>query len=103
MDCQPGESSRSSPVLNTASGSSNKSWGPSGINYTSLPAGIRGIAKHSGTDQHGGRCKPGSCRETLIMLCIDTEDIVAAQWPAGAGAWRGPGTGRLMKPHTLGV
>lgn len=52
-------------------GTSNKSWGPSGINYTSLTARICGIAKCSGTDQHGLLLQTGKLQEKLIIFFID--------------------------------
>lgn len=50
-------------------GTSNKNWGPSGINYTGLTARICGIAKCSGTDQH--RLQTGKLQEKLIIFFID--------------------------------
>lgn len=45
-------------------GTSNKNWGPSGINYTGLTARICGIAKRSGTGQHGPLLQMGKLQET---------------------------------------
>ena len=61
-------------------GTSNKSWGLSGINYISLPEGIRGIAKRSGTDQHGlPLLQTEKLQEKLISFpSIDMQDIVVA-------------------------
>lgn len=52
-------------------GTSNKNWGPSGINYTGLTARICGIAKHSGTGQHGPLLQMGKLQEKLIIFFID--------------------------------
>lgn len=49
-------------------GTSNKNWGPSGINYTGLTARIRGIAKCSGTDQHRPLLWTGKLQEKLIIF-----------------------------------
>lgn len=49
-------------------GTSNKNWGPSGINYTGLTARIHGIEKHSGTDQHQPLLQMGKLQEKLIIF-----------------------------------
>lgn len=49
-------------------GTSNKSWGLSGINYISLPEGIRGMAKGSGTDQHGLPLRTRKRQKKLIFF-----------------------------------
>jgi len=49
-------------------GTSNKNWGPSGINYTGLTARIRGIAKCSGTDQHRPLLRTEKLLEKLIFF-----------------------------------
>jgi hypothetical protein len=51
-------------------GTSNKSWGPSGINYTSLPARICGIAKFSGTDRHGPLPLKRKLQEKAIIFSL---------------------------------
>lgn len=53
-------------------GTSNKNWGPSGINYTGLTARIHGIEKHSGTDQHQPLLQMGKAAgETNHFFFID--------------------------------
>lgn len=51
-------------------GTSNKNWGPSGINYISLTARICGIEKRSGTDQHRPLLQTGKLQEKLIIFFL---------------------------------
>lgn len=69
MSCQPTESSRNSSVLNAAGlALLIKIGGPSGINYIGLTARICGIAKRSGTDQHGPLLQMEKRQEKLIIF-----------------------------------
>lgn len=105
MDCQPQESSRNSAVVNAAGCPSNKSWGLSGINYISLTEGIRGIAKHSGTDQHRQPLRAEKLQEELIFFSLNwyagyCGSIITSQ----TQRWTmGPDTHWLMKLHIIAV